>query len=190
MKPSYNARGVGIYCTNLLNEIVTTGKGQTQQQKVVQKYIERPMLLQDKKSFWRRKFDFRQWVLVMQWEPLEVYVFDGCYLKICGAEFDLGYSEDVLRHLSNYSLQKGPNKKELVMSSEEFEQYMAQALGRKWLWKEDMLPQIHSVVFRCLKSLQETQEQRQASFEIYGFDIVLDEELRPWVIEINLSPAC
>jgi tubulin monoglycylase TTLL3/8 len=53
-----------------------------------------------------------------------------------------------------------------------------------------MLPQIHSVVFRCLKSLQETQEQRQASFEIYGFDIVLDEELRPWVIEINLSPAC
>ena len=31
---------------------------------------------------------------------------------------------------------------------------------------------------------------RANSFEIYGFDIVLDKQLEPWVIEINLSPAC
>ena len=27
-------------------------------------------------------------------------------------------------------------------------------------------------------------------FEIYGFDLLLDHDLNPWVIEINLSPAC
>ena len=25
---------------------------------------------------------------------------------------------------------------------------------------------------------------------MFGFDIVLDSQLNPWVIEINLSPAC
>ena len=53
-----------------------------------------------------------------------------------------------------------------------------------------MLPKINSVVWRSLKSLQETQEQRLNTFEIYGCDIVLDNKLNPWVIEINLSPAC
>lgn len=59
-------------------------------------------------------------MLVLSWEPLDVCVFDSCYLKICGQEFDLKMHEDTLRHLSNYSLQKGSDKKDLVMSSDEF----------------------------------------------------------------------
>lgn len=50
-----------------------------------------------------------------------MYVFDACYLKICSSEFDLDKKDDVLRHLSNYSLHK---QKELVMSSAEFEAEM------------------------------------------------------------------
>lgn len=53
-----------------------------------------------------------------------------------------------------------------------------------------MMSKINSVVWRSLKALQETQEMRQNTFEIFGFDIVLDKKLNPWVIEINLSPAC
>jgi tubulin monoglycylase TTLL3/8 len=68
----------------------------------------------------KRKFDFRQWVLVLSWDPLDVLVFDACYLKICSSDFDLIEYQDILRHLSNYSLQKGDSKKELVMSSDEF----------------------------------------------------------------------
>ena len=96
VKPSYNARGFGIYCSRDLNEIAPDRR---QQQKVVQKYIELPYLFQRK-----RKFDFRQWVLVLSWEPLDVLLFDACYLKICGQDFDLTEYHDILRHLSNYSL--------------------------------------------------------------------------------------
>jgi hypothetical protein len=93
-----------------------------------------------------------------------VLIFDSCYLKICGQEFDLNQHDDVLRHLSNYSLQK---KAELVMSSDEF----AKSLGKEW---SEFLPKIKSVVWRSLKALQETQEVRPNTFEVYGFDIVYD----------------
>lgn len=53
-----------------------------------------------------------------------------------------------------------------------------------------MLPKIVDLVWRTLKSVQETIEQKANCFEVYGFDIVLDSELNPWVIEVNLSPAC
>ena len=91
-------------------------------------------------------------MLVLSWEPLDVLIFDGCYLKICGSEFDLKQHEDILRHLSNYSLQKGAEKKELVMSNDEFETYMQQT-EKDWLWAQDMLPKIKNAVWRTLKCL-------------------------------------
>ena len=54
-----------------------------------------------------------------------------------------------------------------------------------------MLPKINDVVWRTLKGIQENIDQTEKNcFEVYGFDVVLDEELNPWVIEVNLSPAC
>ena len=55
-----------------------------------------------------------------------------------------------------------------------------------------MFPKIKDVVYRTLKGVQESQssDHKTKCFEVYGFDFVLDEKLNPWVIEINLSPAC
>jgi tubulin monoglycylase TTLL3/8 len=51
--------------------------------KIVQKYIERPLLIN------KRKFDIRQWVYVNSFDPLEVMIYNQAYLRICSKEFDI-----------------------------------------------------------------------------------------------------
>lgn len=68
----------------------------------------------------------RQWVLVTCWDPLDVYVFDTAYLKLCSTQFSLTDLEDVYKHLSSFSIQKTNQEthgsEELVKSAKEFEQ--------------------------------------------------------------------
>lgn len=78
------------------------------------------------------------------------------------------------------------------MSNEQFEEYVRKSVpGQEhFSWDKNMRPQINTVVFSTLKGVQDAMEQRPNTFEIYGFDLIVDSELRPWVIEVNLSPAC
>lgn len=32
-------------------------------------------------------------------------------------------------------------------------------------------------------------QRRNCSFEIYGYDFMIDEDLKPWLIEVNTNPC-
>merc|ERR1719171_839652 len=73
----------------------------TMPNRVIQKYIERPLTL-----FSGRKFDIRQWVLVRSLSPLRVFLFSECYLRLCNEMYDLGDLRNRQRHVSNWSVNK------------------------------------------------------------------------------------
>ena len=32
-------------------------------------------------------------------------------------------------------------------------------------------------------------KNKNCCFEIYGFDVIIDAKLRPWILEVNVSPS-
>eukprot|EP00347_Sterkiella_histriomuscorum_P009991 403339101 len=198
-KPSYNARGFGIFCFNSLNQLFN---GQTRKQtapKIVQKYIEKSLLikgLNPQNPEDHRKFDLRQWVFVSSYEPMKIYVYKQAYLRVCGSQFDLSDISDPFKHISNYSIQKNKQDSvvtDLVMSCDEFIEYLEQQNiqidGKKITW-DYFLRQIEQIVKNTFQSINEFAENKPNCFELYGFDFVIDKKLNCWLIEANMSPAC
>ncbi len=48
---------------------------------------------------------------------------------------------------------------------------------------------IHDVILKSLVAAEEAIPPQVNSFELYGYDILIDDTYKPWLIEVNASPA-
>ena len=49
--------------------------------------------------------------------------------------------------------------------------------------------EIKNMIIKTLRSVSKTMSNEANCFELYGFDVMLDDCLKPWLIEVNGSPS-
>jgi tubulin monoglycylase TTLL3/8 len=186
VKPAGLSRGRGISCHCNLDSILRCFEKEGLW--VAQKYIETPLTLL------RKKFDIRQWVLVTDWNPLTVWFYERCYLRFGVEDFSLDNFSNKFVHLTNNSIVKNSDMFDnaeiegCMWHSEEFAEHLREQHGRD-VWEEDIKPKIKEIVTYSLECVQDMIEDRKNSAELYGYDIMLSDDLTPWLIEVNASPA-
>ena len=202
VKPAAKSRGRGITTFNDLPRLlkyVDAGTGGSQaSQWIVQKYMENPLTIAN------HKFDLRQWVLVTDWNPLTVYFYDECYARFSVEEYSTKEADldNAFVHLVNNSISKNSeafHKKVTAENGEEIEGFMwshdqfssyIQHRSGKDLMASKIQPRMRDIARWSLMCASECIEHRKNSWELYGFDFMVDDSYNAWLIEINSSPAC
>jgi len=201
VKPAAKSRGRGIQTFNEIDkllEYVEARDRNTACQWVVQKYMENPLVVA------KRKFDIRQWVLVTDWNPLTIWFNQECYLRFGVEEYTLDEEnmDNKFVHLVNNSIGKyskqynqklvaedGKEIESCMWSSEDFKEYCKTVAGEDHFTNK-IQPRMKEIAIWSLMAVQDLIEHRKNSWELYGYDFMIDDQFQTYLIEINSSPAC
>ncbi|XP_014386544.1 PREDICTED: LOW QUALITY PROTEIN: tubulin polyglutamylase TTLL4 [Myotis brandtii] len=193
VKPPASARGIGIQVIHKWSQLPK------RRPLLVQRYLHKPYLISGS------KFDLRIYVYVTCYDPLRIYLFSDGLVRFASCKYSPSMKSlgNKFMHLTNYSV----NKKNAEYQANADE---TACQGHKWalkaLWNylsqkgvnsDAIWEKIKDVVVKTIissepyvTSLLKMYVRRPYScHELFGFDIMLDENLKPWVLEVNISPS-
>ncbi|XP_042329050.1 tubulin polyglutamylase TTLL5 isoform X7 [Sceloporus undulatus] len=194
VKPVASSRGRGVYLINSPNQI------SLEENILVSRYINNPLLIDD------FKFDVRLYVLVTSYDPLIIYLYEEGLARFATVRYDQGAKniKNQFMHLTNYSVNKKSGDY-VSCDDPEVEDY-----GNKWSMSamlrylkqegKDTTALMASVEDLIIKTILSAElaiasackafvPHRGVCFELYGFDVLIDSTLKPWLLEVNLSPS-
>jgi tubulin polyglutamylase TTLL1/tubulin monoglycylase TTLL3/8 len=104
--------------------------------------------------------------------------------------------KDRFIHLTNDAVQKyspdyGRFEDGNKLSYDEFQEYIDKNLNEKVKFKEIVYPKMKKIVTDTIKATHKKLDtkRRKYSFEVFGYDFMLDEMFNPWLLEVNTNPC-
>ncbi|XP_072880889.1 tubulin polyglutamylase ttll6-like [Hemitrygon akajei] len=192
-KPDCGCQGRGIFITRNLKEIKHGDR------MICQHYISKPFLID---GF---KFDLRIYVLVTSCDPFRIYIYNEGLTRFATSKYIEPSSnnlDDICMHLTNYAINR--HSKNFIRDGDSGSKRKLSSLN-KWLtdhgysvpkvWTdiEDVIVKTLISAYPILKHNYRTCFSNHfcgsACFEILGFDILMDRNLKPWLLEVNHSPS-
>eukprot|EP00668_Euglena_longa_P015043 GGOE01019091.1.p1 GENE.GGOE01019091.1~~GGOE01019091.1.p1 ORF type:complete len:520 (+),score=116.26 GGOE01019091.1:63-1622(+) len=206
LKPALGSCGRGIRVLDAAEAIKllrSMCKGEwTGSECVLQKLVE-PMLVHD------HKWDMRLYVLVTAFDPLTVYLYSDGLVRFASKGYSPAGEFDRFADLTNYSINRyakpdpegaivslglgdGKGTKWAVCELKEYLKSSHPEMNQEKLWQK-----IHTAIIGTLVSVagpiteatKQVQALRHGCFELFGFDILLDADQEPHLLEVNILPS-
>lgn len=191
MKPIASSRGRGIKVYS--NQMHIPKKSSH----LVSKYIANPHIFNE------YKYDLRIYVLITSFDPLKVYMHKYGIVRFATIKYatDPHYCSKRYMHLTNFALNKKNSK---FVYNEEADD---DGVGNKWSMSaykkklkelgidtKALFAKVKDVIIKAIiaiepQSYTSLKRGRNNCFELYGFDILIDKDLKPWLMEVNVSPS-
>ena len=192
IKPKTGSLGEGIYIFQNLTS--------TPDVYLLSKYISNPHLIHN------LKYDFRVYVLVTGLAPLKLYLYQEGMVRFATEEYtlDKDHITELYRHLTNVAVNeknKEEYKKAVDADSEEGSKWSLQVYEH--YCKENNIDynyirkQMSDIAIKSLLSVLDQFYDRikeygtidRNHFKLFGFDYLLDENLKVHLLEINDRPS-
>ena len=211
VKPVNMSRGRGVHLLkdeNELKELIKKSYEENAIPDLLSRYLDKPHLINNK------KYDLRIYVLVTSFSPLRFYIYYNGLVRFATEDYKKGNYDNIYIHITNYSINKNnlnyksnqKNNKEI----EEEEENEEEDDSSKWSLVEyrnyfkklgltdtmnDIWKQIEDIIIKSLitvandNSKEISVSKTSSLFELYGYDILIDESFKAWLIEVNVNPS-
>lgn len=166
---------------------------------IVSKYIADPLCIDG------HKCDVRLYVAVTSFDPLLIYLYEEGLVRLATVKYDKQNDNlwNPCMHLCNYSINKYHT--DYIKSTDSSDD-----VGHKWTFSAllrhlkyqgcdtvELMLNIEDVIVKSILSCAQPivsacrmfVPSGNNCFELFGFDILIDDTLKPWLLEINLSPS-
>ena len=205
VKPDSGCMGKGIRLTN-------APKADMFENAVVQSYVREPLLID------QCKWDMRVYVLILSVDPLRVYVYRDGFIRLCTEKYQApteANAENTLIHLTNYAIHKKSKKytgNNVASDGEDGAPAEETGCKRSFAFLTNHIRRLgrdpdafwESVSDLCVKSVLAVKDNLKyaykaafsnpmnrgtSCFELLGFDVLVDKDLQPWLLEVNHAPS-
>jgi len=189
LKPKHLARGEGIRLLESIDDLPTEDVSKF----IVQEYLHRPLLVNGKKT------TLRMYVGATSIEPLRLYLLQDGFVHMATEQYtnDPEQIGNIRVHVTNPDVQGsafqssggGDNYWNLTRFRNMLDEHPT--LDKETVWAD-----IESMLVRTVLAVQDSighcvrmYSSPSTSFEVWGFDVFIDEDGKPWIIEVNHTPS-